>query len=62
MQSLLALRAIGNAGFGTSAMSTLEKCFRRAENPIEIRLSAIEAFRRIPCSADVSNILFGFLM
>ncbi|WAR23164.1 APLP-like protein [Mya arenaria] len=58
--SLLALRAIGNAGFGTNAISTLEKCFRRTENPIEIRLSAIEAFRRIPCSTD-KPILFEIL-
>ncbi|XP_052255844.1 uncharacterized protein LOC127861416 isoform X2 [Dreissena polymorpha] len=59
--SLLAIRAIGNTGFGTSAIATLEKCFRRPENPIEIRISAVEAFRRIPCSAD-KRALFEVLM
>jgi hypothetical protein len=52
-QSLMAIRAIGNAGYGITAIPTLTKCFKRLENPIEIRLSAIEAFRRIPCKADV---------
>ena len=53
LQVLLALRAIGNAGYGTSAISTLSKCIAQQGNPIEIRLSAIDAFRRIPCKADV---------
>jgi hypothetical protein len=53
---LIALRAIGNAGFGSGAIPTLVKCIQRIENPIEIRLSAVEAFRRIPCKADVSGL------
>ncbi|KAL4235816.1 hypothetical protein ACF0H5_004206 [Mactra antiquata] len=53
-ESVLAIRAIGNAGFGEEAMSTLTKCFKRTENPTEIRLSAIQAFRRMSCSTDVS--------
>ena len=53
-QILNALRAIGNAGFGTSAIPTLAKCIKITNNPIEIRLSAIEAFQRIPCTANVS--------
>ena len=53
LQVLLALRAIGNAGYGTSAITTLSKCIAQQGNHIEIRLSAIDAFRRIPCRADV---------
>ncbi|KAL3871450.1 hypothetical protein ACJMK2_039447 [Sinanodonta woodiana] len=49
---LLSLRAIGNAGHAHKAIPTLTKCFTPTTNPMEIRLSAVEAFRRISCNAD----------
>ncbi|KAL3871442.1 hypothetical protein ACJMK2_039441 [Sinanodonta woodiana] len=49
---LLSLRAIGNAGHAHRAIPTLTKCFTPTTNPMEIRISAVEAFRRISCNAD----------
>ena len=56
-QTLIALRAIGNAGFAYGAIPTLTACMKYSANPTEIRLSAIEAFRRMPCDAYVNMIL-----
>ncbi|KAL4235950.1 hypothetical protein ACF0H5_004338 [Mactra antiquata] len=50
--TLMALRGIGNAGFASSAIPKLEVCMRVKQNPTEVRLSAIEAFRRMPCDSS----------
>ncbi|XP_052775371.1 uncharacterized protein LOC128213563 isoform X2 [Mya arenaria] len=58
--TLYALRGLGNAGWASSAVPGLEQCMGAQSNPIEIRLSAIEAFRRMPCTdkrRGIMNIL-----
>ena len=49
-----ALKAIGNAGRlptdeGQRSMETLQRCFSEKSNPTEVRLAALDAFRRMPC-------------
>ena len=46
---LISLKAIGNAGIAVNAIPVLNKCAMTKENPIEIRLAAMDAFRRLPC-------------
>lgn len=48
-KTVFALRAIGNIGHSKSIVPRLTQCFTRRENPVQIRLAAIDAFRRIPC-------------
>ncbi|KAL8574776.1 hypothetical protein ACOMHN_035319 [Nucella lapillus] len=57
-QVLMGLRAIGNAGHVSSSASVLNKCLKRSKNPMEIRVSAAQAFRRLPCDADRSTVTF----
>ncbi|GCB76794.1 hypothetical protein scyTo_0020510, partial [Scyliorhinus torazame] len=50
---LMSLKAIGNAGLAASAqIPTLNKCVQSKTNLLDVRLAAIDAFRRIPCKAD----------
>ncbi|XP_030433966.1 uncharacterized protein LOC115658723 isoform X5 [Gopherus evgoodei] len=52
-QLQLVLKAIGNAGLAaTSLTPILSSCASLRSNPTEIRLAAIQAFRRIPCTAN----------
>lgn len=44
----VSLKAIGNAGFAKDD-ATLVKCAKNAKNSMEVRVSALQAFRRIPC-------------
>ncbi|NXI50047.1 VIT protein, partial [Chloroceryle aenea] len=54
----LVLKAIGNAGLAAASLApVLGLCASLRGNPVEIRLAAIQAFRRIPCSARVSDLL-----
>ncbi|KAJ7409931.1 hypothetical protein BTVI_55017 [Pitangus sulphuratus] len=47
----LVLKAIGNAGLAAASLApVLSSCASLSSNPMEIRLAAIQAFRRIPCS------------
>ncbi|KAJ1096857.1 hypothetical protein NDU88_001988 [Pleurodeles waltl] len=49
----LYLKAIGNAGLAAVLLTpVLSSCALQESNPTIIRLAAIEAFRRIPCSAE----------
>ncbi|XP_012938713.2 uncharacterized protein LOC101848113 [Aplysia californica] len=48
---LLSLRAIGNAGHATRAVNVINKCLSATSGPLEIRVAAAEAFRRMPCDA-----------
>lgn len=55
-QLRLVLKAIGNAGLAATALSpTLSTCASQRGCPPEVRLGAIQAFRRVPCSANVSS-------
>ena len=52
LQLIVALKAIGNIGNIGDAnylSGTLTRCMQRT-NDIDIRLAAIEGFRRLPCS------------
>ncbi|XP_057891811.1 uncharacterized protein LOC131090453 [Melospiza georgiana] len=47
----LVLKAIGNAGLAAAALApALSSCAALRSHPMEIRLAAVQAFRRIPCS------------
>ncbi|NXJ60783.1 APLP protein, partial [Rostratula benghalensis] len=47
----LVLKAIGNAGLAAASLvPMLSLCASLTTNPMEIRLAAVQAFRRIPCS------------
>ncbi|NXH21253.1 APLP protein, partial [Bucco capensis] len=53
----LVLKAIGNAGLAAASLApALSSCASLKSNPIQIRLAAIQAFRRIPCSVRVSDL------
>ncbi|XP_069839829.1 uncharacterized protein [Dendropsophus ebraccatus] len=55
------LKAIGNAGVAASSLiPTLSWCALLKNNPDSTRLAAVDAFRRIPCSAnrDILNQLY----
>ncbi|KAJ7411082.1 hypothetical protein WISP_104499 [Willisornis vidua] len=48
----LVLKAIGNAGLAAASLApVLSSCASLRSNPMEIRLAALQAFRRIPCAA-----------
>ncbi|NWV21075.1 APLP protein, partial [Origma solitaria] len=54
----LVLKAIGNAGLAAASLApVLSSCASLKSLPMEIRLAAIHAFRRIPCSVRVSDLL-----
>ncbi|XP_062611984.1 uncharacterized protein LOC134273790, partial [Saccostrea cucullata] len=46
---VLTLRALGNSGHISSATATVNSCISRKDNPVEVRIAAIEAFRRASC-------------
>ncbi|KAL4608230.1 hypothetical protein GN956_G25229 [Arapaima gigas] len=53
IEKLLVLKAVGNAGLAAAALTPqLEVCAQNQSTPLELRLAAIHAFRRIPCSAN----------
>lgn len=54
-QLQLVLKAIGNAGLAAVALTPKLSTYASLRScPTEIRLGAIQAFRRVPCSANVS--------
>ncbi|XP_012935328.2 uncharacterized protein LOC101854071 [Aplysia californica] len=53
---LLSLRAIGNAGHATRAADVINRCLSATSNPLEIRVTAAEAFRRMPCGAKETEL------
>ncbi len=54
-QLLYALKSVGNTGLSTPAFIPLLNHFMLGQSTaLELRLAAIRAFRRFPCSADVS--------
>ncbi|XP_037094876.1 LOW QUALITY PROTEIN: uncharacterized protein LOC119114923 [Pollicipes pollicipes] len=58
LKMLTALKALGNAGRLVAGGDTLRSCFE-GENTMEVRLAAIRAFRRMPCSAVTDSNLMG---
>lgn len=54
-QVLYALKSVGNTGVSASAfIPLLSHCVLSSSAALQLRLAAIHAFRRFPCSADVS--------
>ncbi|NXB31280.1 VIT protein, partial [Eulacestoma nigropectus] len=54
----LVLKAIGNAGLAAASLvPALSSCASLKSHPVEIRLAAVQAFRRIPCSVRVRDLL-----
>ncbi|XP_018586439.2 vitellogenin-like [Scleropages formosus] len=52
-EKLHVLKAVGNAGLAAATLiPELEVCAQSQYTPMELRLAAIQAFRRIPCTAD----------
>ncbi len=49
---LAALKALGNIGLPLQNPDTLIDCFVSDENPTEIRVAALQAFRRLPCEVE----------
>ena len=51
--TLMALRAIGNAGHVPRIASILNNCVTQTSNPTEVKIAALQAFRRLPCEFEV---------
>ena len=45
----MSLKAIGNTGHAESVAPTLTRCFENEENPMYVRIAAVNAFRRMAC-------------
>ncbi|XP_068593999.1 uncharacterized protein [Cebidichthys violaceus] len=55
---LYALKSVGNTGLSAPTFIPLLKCFMLGHSTaLELRLAAVQAFRRFPCSADRSVLL-----
>jgi hypothetical protein len=54
---LMALKALGNTGNAQQAIPALTRCWQNTEEGLELRVAAIQAFRRMPCSSDQSALL-----
>ncbi|XP_041357850.1 apolipophorins-like [Gigantopelta aegis] len=57
---LQALRALGNVGHVVTVTRSISQCFLMMVNPDEVKISAVQAYRRLPCSADRSDVLNVF--
>ena len=51
---MMTLRALGNTGHAEEAVSSLYNCIGKKDNPMDIKVAAVQAFRRLSCGADVS--------
>ena len=52
---MIALKAIGNTGYAERAVNHLLRCASNVEAAMELRIAALQAFRRMPCMAEVSS-------
>ena len=55
---LQALRALGNIGHVLTITRSVSQCFVMTMNPAEVKVAALQAYRRLPCTADVSMSVF----
>ena len=53
---LVTLKALGNAGRWINS-EALERCFLDTSNPAEVRVAAIEVWRRAPCNYERSQLM-----
>ena len=49
----MSLRALGNAGRAVHTTTSITKCLTAETNPLEVRVAAAEAFRRVSCEVQV---------
>ncbi|ELU16129.1 hypothetical protein CAPTEDRAFT_33454, partial [Capitella teleta] len=54
---LAALKALGNTGHAESAAPTLFRCANNNDLSMELRVAALQAFRRMACLADSTELL-----
>ena len=54
----MSLRGLGNTGHADFATGALDKCIYNKDNSMDIRVAAVQAYRRLSCGADVSFYLF----
>ena len=57
-QVMMSLKALGNTGHAESVAPTLARCFQNEENPMPVRVAAVNAFRRMSCNAVSFLIVF----
>lgn len=50
----MTLRALGNTGHADMAVPALYSCIE-GDNSMDIRIAAIQAFRKLSCASDVSD-------
>ncbi|CAN8003935.1 unnamed protein product [Ixodes hexagonus] len=55
--TLMVLKALGNLGEAEGSEETLQRCFQNPQLDVEIRLAAIEAFRRFSCDIPRNQML-----
>lgn len=51
----MSLRALGNTGHAEMAVPALYDCISEENNSMDIKVSAIQAFRGLSCATDVSS-------
>ena len=51
---MMTLRALGNTGHAEAIVPSLYRCIGNKDNTMDIKIAAIQAFRRLSCGADVS--------
>lgn len=51
---VMGLKALGNIGLYDRVIPNLNRCIRDKSLSMEVRLAAVDAFRRMPCGFDVS--------
>ena len=49
----MTLRALGNTGHAEAIVPSLYKCIGNQDNTMDIKIAAVQAFRRLSCGADV---------
>ena len=51
---LITLKAFGNAGNAVTSSSVIGRCITNQNVDTDIRVAALQAFRRMPCTVSVS--------
>ncbi|XP_052061384.1 apolipophorins-like [Mytilus californianus] len=57
LEVITSLRAIGNIEYADRLVSTVNACIQKKTNEMEIRVAAVEAYRRMSCGADRNNLM-----
>jgi len=55
LRVMYTLKALGNAGRAVTSSSVISACASNSNLEVDIRVAALQAFRRLPCSLDVSK-------